>query len=95
MSYLTTRESLIGHSGWAGALSHYTEMDHSSSSFLGTASNGRGSNPRPSVPMALNIPEGHRGISPYRKKAITFYFVKPVVILRKYKVKLQKQNKIT
>ena len=31
MSYLTTRESLIGHSGWA--LPHYTEMGYSSSSF--------------------------------------------------------------
>ena len=37
-------------------------MGHSSSSFWGTASPGRGSNPRPPVPMALNIPEGHRGI---------------------------------
>ena len=27
MSYLTTRESLIGHSWWA--LPHYTEMGHS------------------------------------------------------------------
>ena len=32
LSYLTTRESLIGHSGWAQP--HYTEMGHSSSSFL-------------------------------------------------------------
>ena len=60
LSYLTTRESLIGHSGWA--LPHYTEMGHSSNSFLGTTSPVRGSNPRPPVPMALHIPEGHRGI---------------------------------
>ena len=31
MHYLTTWESLIGHSRWA--LPHYTEMGHSSSSF--------------------------------------------------------------
>ena len=60
MFYLTTRESLIGHSRWA--LPHYTEMGHSSRSFWGTASPDRGSNPRSPVPMALNIPEGHRGI---------------------------------
>ena len=61
---ITTRESLIGHSRWA--LPHYTEMGHSStcSSFWGTAaaSPGRGSYRRPPVPMALNIPEGHRGV---------------------------------
>ena len=62
MFYLTTWESLIGHSRWA--LPHYTEMGHSSSSFWGTASPDRGSNPRSPVPMALNIPEGHRGIGP-------------------------------
>ena len=58
MSYLTTRESLIGHSGWA--LPQYTEIGHSSSSFWGTASPGRDSNPRSPVPMALNISEGYR-----------------------------------
>ena len=61
--YLTTRESLISHSRWA--LPHYTEMGHSSSSFWGTSSLGRGSNSRPPVPMALNIPEGHRGIGKF------------------------------
>ena len=57
--YITTRESLIGHSGWA--LPHYTEMGHSRSSFWGTASPGRGSNARPPVPMTLNI-SSHRRI---------------------------------
>ena len=32
LSYLTTRQSLIGHSGWA--LPHYTGMGHCSCSFL-------------------------------------------------------------
>ena len=41
LSYLTTRERLIGHSGWA--LSNYTEMGHSSGSFWGTTSPGQGS----------------------------------------------------
>ena len=57
---LTTRESLTGHTGWALPL--HAEMGHSSGSFWGTASSGWSSNPRPLVPMALNIPEGHRGI---------------------------------
>ena len=70
--YLTTWESLIGHSRWA--LPHYTEMGHSSSSFWGTASPGRGSNPRPPVPMALNIPEGHRGIGSQNKLGFTLHF---------------------
>ena len=65
-SYLTTQESLIGHSGWA--LPHYSEMGHSSSSFWGTASSGWGSNPRPPVPMTLNILESHRGIGERREK---------------------------
>ena len=69
MFYLTTWESLIGHSRWA--LPHYTEMGHSSSSFWGTASPGRGWNPRPHVPMALNIPEGHRGIGTNNKSSNT------------------------
>ena len=56
---LNTQESLIGHSGWD--LPHYTEMGHSSSIWGrgGKASPGRGSNPQPPVPVALNIPEGH------------------------------------
>ena len=59
LSYLTTRQSLIGHSGWA--LPHYTGMGHCSCSFLGNASPGWGSNLRPLVPMALKI-SGHKGI---------------------------------
>ena len=79
MFYLTTWESLIGHSRWA--LPHYTEMGHSSSSFWGTASLDRGSNPRPPVPMALNIPEGHRGIGSVYMYVLAEYDVRSYSLL--------------
>ena len=62
LSYLTTRESITGHSGWVLILVHYTEIRNSCSNFWGIARRGRGSNQRPPIPMTVNTTKGHRRI---------------------------------